>query len=331
MASSTVYWNADTRLVGNVAQSGGAIFIYNGSNVSWTGDTKFLSNEARSDGGGIGAPLAEASYSPVGSMLGIHGTAAFINNTCGANGGALALLGGCSVDIGAVDLEFRDNSADVAGGAVFVSSTGFGPTFWNASFVSNAAQVGGAVSTIGTGNRKDAADLVPLHPTTFDGCRFINNEATATGGAIESAAGQDVYTGTVFEGNKAGTGGALRLAGSALVDNCSFLENVSDDGEGAAVSNIGSISRMANVFFRGNAFDCEPGTFLDFNVSVEVLVRVPGTLDSNIPVPRRHATVVPRVAHRLRYLLWTIDLFACVVGERSTDRAIVFPERAIAF
>lgn len=270
VSSSTVSWAAETTLVGNVAQSGGGLFIFNGSKVSWTGETEFSSNEARSDGGAIAAPSTDVAYSPLASTLGIDGTTAFANNTSGANGGALALLGGCSVAIGAAGLEFRDNSADVAGGAVFVSSTGFGPTFWDVNFVSNSAQVGGAVSTIGSGNEKDATNIVAQNPTKFDRCRFIDNEATATGGAIDSAAGQDAYFSSIFERNRAGTGGALRLAGTSSVENCSFVENISDDGEGAAVSNIGSISSMANVFFGGNAFDCEPGMFLDFNVRFAV-------------------------------------------------------------
>ena len=279
VSGSTVSWSADTALVGNAAQFGGALFIYNGSSVSWTGDTEFSSNAARSDGGAIATPLSGASYSPLDSALIINGSTFFDDNTSGANGGAVALLGGCSVDIGGgvAEVVFANNTADVAGGALFLSGTGFGPTFSGVGFVSNSAQVGGAVSTVGSGTIRDPADVEATSPTTFDGCLFVGNTATATGGAIESAAGQDAYLGNFFEGNRAGTGGALRLAGTASVDNCSFVENVSDDGGGAAVSNIGFVSRMANVSFSGNVFDCAPGTFLDFNVSVccvRVCVRV---------------------------------------------------------
>lgn len=263
---STVSWSAGVALVGNTAESGGALFIYNGSNVTWTGVTEFSSNEALFDGGAIATPLSGVSFSPLDSTLTVRGATSFANNTSGANGGALALLGGCAADLGSADVVFSGNSADVAGGAVFLSSTGFGPTFSGASFVSNSAQVGGAVSTVGSGNTKDDIGVEASNPTTFDSCRFTGNTATATGGAVESAAGLDAYVGSVFEGNRAGTGGALRLAGTASVDNCSFVENVSDDSGGPAVSNIGFISRMANVSFGGNVFDCEPDTFLDFNV-----------------------------------------------------------------
>eukprot|EP00752_Nemacystus_decipiens_P008479 g7576.t1 len=265
VSTSTVSWSADTTLVANGARFGGAIFVYNGSNLTWTGRTDFSSNEARSDGGAISCPMSGVSYSPLDSTLSISGTTSFVNNTSLANGGAVALLGGCALEIGDVDVAFSGNTADVAGGAVFLSGTGLGPTFSGVRFVSNSAQVGGAVSIVGSGNAKDAVDVDASNPTTFDGCLFVDNKAAATGGAIESAAGQDTYVRDFFEGNKAGTGGALRLAGTASMENCSFLENVSDAGEGAAVSNIGFISEMSDIFFSGNAFDCQPGTFLDFN------------------------------------------------------------------
>eukprot|EP00903_Cladosiphon_okamuranus_P017270 g15914.t1 len=265
VSSSYVSWSADTALVGNTAKFGGAMFVFNGSNVTWTGPTEFLSNEARSDGGAISSPTSDASYSPLGSTLAMHGTTSFANNTSGGSGGAVALLGGCALETGTVDITFRSNTADVAGGAVVVSGTGLGPTFSKVSFFSNSAQVGGAVSLVGSGNIKDTVEVEALNPSTFDGCLFVGNTATATGGAVESAAGQDAFIRSFFEGNKAGTGGALRLAGTASVDNCSFVDNVSDEEEGAAVSNIGFISRMAEVSFSGNAFDCQPGKFLDFN------------------------------------------------------------------
>lgn len=270
VSSSRVSWSADTTFAANFAQSGGALFVYNGSNVTWTGFTEFRSNEARFDGGAIGSPMSGVAYSPLDSKLAIHGTTSFANNTCGGNGGAVALLGGCTLEVGTVDVAFSSNTADVAGGALFVSAFGLGPTFSKTSFVSNSALVGGAVSTVGSGNTRDALEVEAENPTTFDGCLFINNTATTAGGAIESAAGQDAYIGSLFEGNQAGAGGALRLAGTASVDKCSFVENISGDGGGAAVSNIGFISNMANVSFSGNAFDCQPGTFLDFKVSRDV-------------------------------------------------------------
>ncbi|CBJ48858.1 polymorphic Outer membrane protein G/I family [Ectocarpus siliculosus] len=263
---SRMSWSAATEFDGNSALSGGSIFMWNSSHVEWTGDTEFISNEASLDGGVIGS-FSTDSVSNQGSTLVMNGTTAFVNNTCGANGGALALLGGLAVNIGTENVSFIGNAAEVAGGAVFVSGTGFGPIFTGARFISNSAQVGGAVSTVGSGNLKENADISPPNPTTFDHCHFIDNRATATGGAIDSAAGQDAFVNSTFQGNRAGTGGGLRLAGTASLDTCSFVDNISDDQGGAAVSNIGSLLSVENITFSGNVFDCDPGMYLDYNAS----------------------------------------------------------------
>ncbi|CAN0581352.1 unnamed protein product, partial [Ectocarpus sp. 12 AP-2014] len=96
-----------------------------------------------------------------------------------------------------------------------------GPTFSDVSFISNFAQVGGAASVFGSGNERGI--LSPIVPTKFNRCRFIDNMATASGGAVDSAAGQDNVTNSIFKGNSAEVGGALRLAGTAFVENCSFV------------------------------------------------------------------------------------------------------------
>ena len=273
--NSRTSWSGRTEFVANSAESGGAIFTLQGSSISWTGTTEFTSNEASTDGGAVGSFALDSVTNPLDSVLVIDGSTTFSDNSCGANGGALALLGGLSLDIGAVDVTFVNNSAAVAGGAVFVSGTGVGPAFPGVMFVSNFAEVGGAVSAVGSGNLKGAADFLPPNPTTFERCIFMNNRAAATGGAIESAAGQDAFNSSVFEGNKAGTGGALRLAGTASMESCRFVENLSDDGGGAAVSNIGSMWKVENLSFSGNVFDCEPGMFLSYS-EVRVGVRAGG-------------------------------------------------------
>eukprot|EP00903_Cladosiphon_okamuranus_P017273 g15917.t1 len=266
VSDSKVSWSEQrTEFLANSAANGGAVFIMNGSTVSWTGGTEFALNQASADGGVVGSQLSDTVLNPQDSALVIGGSTTFSNNSCGAYGGVLALVGACSVTINTAEVSFVGNIAGAAGGAVFLSSTGIGPVFTNVSFVSNTAQVGGALSIFssGTTNNDDGS----MAATTFDGCLFIGNTAFATGGAIETAAGHDALVTSVFEGNTAGTGGALRLAGTASVYNCSFVENLSADGGGSAVSNIGVVSTMAGVSFSGNAFDCREGTFLDFRES----------------------------------------------------------------
>lgn len=273
VAGSNMSWSGGMLISNNSCYGGGggAIFVLNGSTVSWTGHTEFSWNYAVTDGGAVASPIADSANNPQDSTLVMGGTTTFFNNTCEGNGGALALLGACSAST-AAEVTFARNSARVAGGAVFVSGAGFGPTFTDANFVMNSAQVGGAASLSGSGSAKDTDSYMPLHPTTFHRCRFCGNEASTTGGAIESAAGDDDILHSVFESNTAPVGGALRLAGTTGVYNCSFAENLAEDGEGAAVSNIGTIWWMENVSFIENAFVCPPGMYLAYNeVSPDVI------------------------------------------------------------
>lgn len=270
LSDSTASLSGDTEFVGNSADSGGAMLVLDGSSVSWTGDTKFTSNAALADGGAVGS-VALSDSSPQSSALSIDGPTVFSENTAELNGGALALLGGLSVQFGTWDARFVENTAGMAGGAVYVSQTPVGPTFSNVSFISNSAEVGGAVSLVGSGYAREA-DTDEQYQTTFELCRFIDNQAETRGGAIASAAGGDRFLYSDFTGNKGGTGGALRLAGAASLEGCFFEDNVSSEGEGAAVSNIGTISGIVGSNFSGNVFDCEPGMFLNYSVRGAVLV-----------------------------------------------------------
>ncbi|CAN0460501.1 unnamed protein product, partial [Ectocarpus sp. 12 AP-2014] len=265
VSGSEVTWSGGTEFSGNTAFLGGAVYMLNGTSVGWTEHTEFTSNRALTEGGAVMSPSFDSTYNPLQSSLAINGTTTFFNNTCGENGGGLALFGACSLGINTVDVSFTENSAGVAGGAVFVSGAGIGPTFSDVSFISNFAQVGGAASIFGSGNERGI--LIPIVPTKFNRCRFIDNVATASGGAVDSAAGQDNVTNSVFKGNSAEVGGALRLAGTTFVGNCSFVENVSGHEEGAAVSNIGIVSTMVNSSFIGNGFTCGPDQFLEYDTS----------------------------------------------------------------
>ncbi len=261
--SSTVSWSGSTEFVSNSAFSGGAVSVYEGSSVSWTGATEFTSNTASVQGGAIFGMALNNGFGTRESFMAMNGPTTFSNNSCRGYGGevvgyggAISLLGGLSLNISAVDVSFVNNTAGTKGGAVYVSRTELSPTFTDVIFVSNSAEVGGAVSAVGSGY---------LSATTFERCHFIDNQATTAGGAIDSAAGVDALSSSVFEGNKAGTGGALRLGGTAYMDNCSFVENISDNGGGAAVSISGATLVMENISFSGNVFNCEPGMYLNYS------------------------------------------------------------------
>lgn len=190
-SSGNVSWTAETIFVGNGADRGGAIFMGFASTLGWSGLTNFAANFASSDGGAVGASLPDSAESP--STLTISGPTSFTGNTCGANGGGMVLTDALHASFETTNATFSGNSAAVAGGAVFISTVGIGPIFVGMQFTSNIAQVGGGVYATGSGTTvtEDVYGGVTTHPTMFLGCKFDGNAATATGGAIESAAGVD--------------------------------------------------------------------------------------------------------------------------------------------
>ena len=256
---SSIAWSTDTIFSHNAANEGGAILLTEGSSVEWTGETTFSFNSASSDGGAIGFKPTDSLAS---SALVIKGPTSFVNNTCGANGGGMAVQGISSVEFETTTITFITNSAKVSGGAVFISGASVGMVVRSIAFIGNTAQVGGGVYVTGSGTAS-SGDMP--HPTTFQGCSFVENIADTSGGAVNSALGQDYFFNSSFIGNRAKVGGALQLAGSASLDRCSFKDNVSEVGGGPAVSNIGSISGVNNSSFVRNVLSCEQGTFLTFS------------------------------------------------------------------
>ncbi|CAM9313026.1 unnamed protein product, partial [Laminaria digitata] len=238
--NSSALWNGKAALAHNRAynNSGGAISVSRGSKVSWSGESTFLDNSAL----GFGGAAVVWDDSNI-----------FANNTAGSTGGGLALNGMLHVTFQSPDVLFIGNSANVVGGAVFVSDFGVGPVFSAVRFVANFAGAGGGVYITGSGNENlDDFAFTPVHATKFDGCEFVDNRATTTGGAFESSAGQDHISNTSFKGNTAAIGGALRLGGRTFLDDCSFVDNRSGEGAGPAVDNIGHVGRIANSSFIGN-------------------------------------------------------------------------------
>ena len=140
-----------------------------------------------------------------------------------------------------------------------------GPYFVGVKFFSNFAPHGGGVYSTGSGNALYGLDSEQRsNPVVFIGCSFVDNQAVATGGAIHSAAGQDLVINTTFRGNMASEGGALNLAGTSSLVNCSFVENISDEGRGPVVANIGYMSGISNCSFHSNTSSCQRGEFFGY-------------------------------------------------------------------
>ena len=231
-----------------------------------TGETIFFNNSCGSQGGAISSRTLDSTTSSdssnQASSLSIAGKTIFAKNKCGLNGGGIAVLEGLSCSSISNNTTFSRNHARVAGGGVFISGPGEGPTFANVIFLHNSAKVGGGASIIGHGISLDVQD--GEISAIFDDCLFIGNTVTMNGGAIESAQGvAAVITNTLFKYNVAGlSGGALLLAGSASLVNCSFVQNDSGSAGGQAVSMVGYTMDMQNCNFRKNDNDCRPGTFI---------------------------------------------------------------------
>ena len=251
VSHSYASWGGNTSFSKNTAVlDGGALNVWGGGDVHWYGETDFSSNTARENGGAVGVE-DESSVSWTSRTT-------FFNNSCGGSGGALVAMG--AINLAPGTSLFDANTAQISGGAVFMSSVGSGPVFVGSNFTANVSPRGGAVYSASSGTETVGYDTTLS--VTYQECLFVDNRASSTGGAIESAAGYDEIAHTVFEGNTAGVGGALRLGGSAYLTNCTFVDNISDEDEGAAISNVG-VMETSFARFSGNVFQCEPGTYVD--------------------------------------------------------------------
>lgn len=207
--SSTAYSTGVTTFTGNTANRAGAMWVWQ-SSVSWNGITTFSDNVAHTDGGAVYATLTHNIVA--------RGTTIFRNNTASTgNGGALGLYGslssvGSNVSISG-DTTFTNNTAHGSGGGIFSAANPHGQHIEGAAFLFNSARVGGAVATFGTGNDDECTPS----PTMFSRCRFVGNHANETGGAVETAFGQEEIAYSYFESNSAGVMNGLAVARDCTV------------------------------------------------------------------------------------------------------------------
>ncbi|CAN0337700.1 unnamed protein product, partial [Ectocarpus sp. 12 AP-2014] len=254
--SSDLFWDGVNTWSHNTALggSGGAVFLrpYQEeiSGISWSGENTWSHNTATDDGGAV-CVLDTAGVS-------WNGNATWLNNSA-TSGGAIYLLR--STVLISDTFYFQSNTANGAGGAIMLSGVD-DTMFHRTRFTSNSSPRGGAVYSVSSGIATDNAGAEPVFfPIVYDDCLFTDNWASASGGAIESLAGYDVALNTAFERNTAGVGGALRLGGAAALTNCTFVDNISDEDEGPAISNLG-VLQVDESRFAGNSFWCEAGTYL---------------------------------------------------------------------
>ncbi|CAB1102169.1 unnamed protein product [Ectocarpus sp. CCAP 1310/34] len=266
-------------------KNGGAINSWF-SKFTFRGDPVFDNNAAAGDGGGISAYQTD---------LTIFDGLAFVNNSAGGYGGALdvavcviiidgdaAFHGNLAKDGGAIFLyqavahlrggSFSDNSAVQSGGAMSLSQP-TEVTLYGVLFVSNTADIGGAIALTSTGEE----------PTQFEACTctFDSNSAV-DGGALymSTNGGMEVVRNCNFYGNRAGesierkasrtddvqaalqrveiSGGTIFHTGHLGMIETVFASNEAGQ-DGTAVFSMGVVQKALNVAFASNTLNCPPG------------------------------------------------------------------------
>ena len=171
----------------------------------------------------------------------------FTKNHAVNSGGSIYSQGTCNV----ADSYFDENTANSAG-AIFIEIEGF---ITNSRFVNNSASfVGGAVDSLGECSLSDSdfvdnyakfggavcsyygSDSTP--DINISSCRFINNCANISGGAVYTD-GKGIVEDSLFAENNATYGGAIFNFGNASIDACNFSKNCAI-GIGGAINSQGT-------------------------------------------------------------------------------------------
>ena len=249
--------------------SGGALWgdLFTLSNCSMS------NNNASSGSGG-----AVAASGAAGGTVVVTGSA-FGNNTCGAHGGALSVLGArtnCTVVIGG-NTSFSGNTAGANGGAVAVTgiaavsindttlsqnganaSSGLGGALWLSNVPSvglgrvsasgNVAAQGGAIAAVcSSANACGAASF------SIDASSFSANAAAALDGGALFFGSRGTFaalSSSQFVSNAAVFAGGAVSGDKIAVSSCMFSSNVVSDGGGGAIYATGSVG----VTVAGSAF-----------------------------------------------------------------------------
>ncbi len=171
-----------------------------------------------------------------------HGYASDADQFAGRGGGIHNL----DADLTLVDVAFRDNSGEQAGGGLYHD----GGQAWldGVVFVGNASNLGGAINVSGSNASMTIVNTI-----------FKANEADADGGAMYgiNSATVELFN-VVFSGNAAGRDGGALANGSlvdAMVVNSTFSGNAAGSDCGAVYNFLGASVELTNVIIRDNEAD----------------------------------------------------------------------------
>jgi len=245
---------SNSSIHGNTANYGAGIYVEYYGRLTATSCT--ISDNHATDvtdwyyreGGGVAIYEAQAQFT----------TCTFTGNTADDEGGG-AYVENYSIQapVSFVDCVFSENIAEQYGGGA-VEFTGGSLDLTNCTFTGNSAgETGGAVDAW----KWEAQSAV----ATITGCEFRNNTA-AQGGAVWVGYGAaSTLTRSLFVGNTAlpageyteGYGGAVYQTGYQVpvtINNCTFVNNLAQDGSGGAVCHEGFVN-IGNSILWGNAPD----------------------------------------------------------------------------
>ena len=237
---------------GNKAGNGGA--VWNGSDGKVEiADSTFKGNTAVAEGGlGQGGAITNADKMTITGGSFANNTATYsggaIYNDANAAGSQTSLtIDGTTFTGNSVTADFKTtNNDNIAGGAIF-NDTGAKLDVKNATFTDNTSSLkGGAIF-----NRDGE---VAITNSTFKN----NSVPTSAGGAVLNESGDTSKTGTItitgstFEGNKAGNGGAVWNGFNGKVDitASTFKSNTAlvGIGQGGAITNADQMTITGSTF-----------------------------------------------------------------------------------
>lgn len=240
----------------NLSYSGGGAALINAELID---NVKFISNNAATKEG-----LTEYLYHGGGALntqgtLGTIKNSIFELNTALGHGGALNVWNNNSGTIqldSVIDTSFENNtSLSGWGGAIsntsdineIKKSTTPDGTAKTATFASNSAVIGGAISNASRNNSGNY-----LNPTInlIDGYTFDKNSAISSNTAFIKTS--DGYFSSASRGYSEGLGGAIYNEGTINTIQNAIFTNNSSSNKGGAIYNSGTINKILNSEFTAN-------------------------------------------------------------------------------
>ena len=267
---------------------GGAILFRSNAVATFEGVNTFVGNSAATGGGALGAHQSGAELTFAADSVSVfeNNTAVKLGGAIRNDalitfekGSTATFVGNEAVDGGAINnadedggnpvlklegtVAFENNKASTDGGAIWNGTTGQVNVTGSSKFIGNTAgDWGGAIMNYGTlavkggvfeGNSANVGGAIAVSKvstaTTIEGASFVNNEATADGGAIGAygplSVKNSIFTGNVSHATESQAtpigGGAISLGAVSSVEVSSiedtvFSKNTSDYNGGAVAT-----------------------------------------------------------------------------------------------